>query len=433
MDNENYWITRLQSLRILNNYNQCICGLKMVMIERKRNKHGKEHKTFRCTNSKCQKYQIIAKNSFFSLIKTSLFVIIEIFNLWAAQISISKAVDLLNINNLTVSVNIISNVFKRLRNLCSSSLNPADIKLGGYSKYVKIDESLVAKTKYHKGSRLKRKPFWMFGMVERVEKGKCFVQIVPNRKAEVLLKIIYDHVSEGTTITSDSWSSYNKITEMKNFKHFSVNHKYNFVDPFSGAHTNKIEGLWKQAKDKLKKMNGCSRISLKSYIDDFLWRQLNTANRVDCYDKILEVLAIFYSANEYCVDKLKSWIEHKDDIIVNASDIDVKNVIDEVVDLYKTVLNHNDFKLIASNKDKEELLLEKFNSLVNYFSMNENRFELTGLNSSIRKFFHEKCGSIGLYHWTKGSTLFFSNSKLGNSLVWIIRLIQNNIKTTSIN
>ena len=62
-------------------------------------------------------------------------------------------------------------------------------------------------------------------------------------------------------------------------------------------------------------MNGCSLISLKSYIDEFLWRQLNTANRVDCFDKILEVLAIFYPANEYCVDKLNSCIEHKDDLL----------------------------------------------------------------------------------------------------------------------
>ena len=84
----------------------------------------------------------------------------------------------------------------------------------------------------------------------------------------------------------------------------------------------------------------------------------------------------------------------------------------EVVDLSKTVLNHNDFKLVVSNEDKEELLLEKFNSLVSYFSMNENRFELTGLNSSMRKFFHEKCDSIGLYHWTKDSILFISNRSI---------------------
>ncbi|RNA18565.1 hypothetical protein BpHYR1_026397 [Brachionus plicatilis] len=51
-----------------------------------------------------------------------------------------------------LSDNIISNVYKRLRNLCRTSLNHADIKLEGDGKYVEKDESLAAKTKYNKGS-----------------------------------------------------------------------------------------------------------------------------------------------------------------------------------------------------------------------------------------------------------------------------------------
>ena len=124
--------------------------------------------------------------------------------------------------------------------------------------------------------------------------------------------MIYHHVLEGTTVINNSWSSYNKIAEMKKFKHFTVNHKYNFVDPISGAHTNKIEGLWKQAKEKFKQINGCSRISLKSYIDEFLWREPNTANRVDSFENILEVLSNFYPANEICIDKLKNFSEEND-------------------------------------------------------------------------------------------------------------------------
>ena len=49
-------------------------------------------------------------------------------------------------------------------------------------------------------------------------------------------------MQEGTTIIHDSWTSYNKIGEMKNFKSVSVNHNYNIKDPETGAHTNKIEG-----------------------------------------------------------------------------------------------------------------------------------------------------------------------------------------------
>ncbi|CAF1101621.1 unnamed protein product [Brachionus calyciflorus] len=217
MDNENFWITRLQSLGILENNYVCICGSKLAIIDRKRNKLGNEHKTFRCTNSKCQKYQSIAKNSFFSLFKKPIFVIIEIIKLWAVQISISKAIDLLNMNNITVSDYFISSVYKRLRNVCSASLKIDEIKLGGHGKFIEIDESLVAKTKYNKG---------------------------------------------------------------------------------------------------------------------------------------------------------------------------------------------------ITNEDKEEILLEKFADLVNYFSLNKNCFQVPNLNSISRKFFHEKCAVQGLYHWTKESTLFISNREI---------------------
>ena len=67
---------------------------------------------------------------------------------------------------------------------------------------------------------------------------------MPNRKAETLLAIIHDTVLEGTTIVHDSWSSYNKIKDfvLKKYKDERVNHEFNFLDPETGAHTNKIEG-----------------------------------------------------------------------------------------------------------------------------------------------------------------------------------------------
>ena len=78
--------------------------------------------------------------------------------------------------------------------------------------------------------------------------------IVPNRKAETLLSIIYEVVAENSTIVHDSWNSYNRITdfESKKYRTQRVNHKYNFADPDTGAHTNKIEGLWSQFKKKFK-------------------------------------------------------------------------------------------------------------------------------------------------------------------------------------
>ena len=129
---------------------------------------------------------------------------------------------------------------------------------------------------------------WLFGLVERGPKGRCYIVIVPDRKAETLLKIIFELVLPGTTIIHDSWSSYNKIQNLKGFKSMSVTHNYNFKDPETGAHTNKIEGLWSQFKRKFKAMNGCNRAQLQSYINEFMWRHWNDVNRVEAFEFILD-------------------------------------------------------------------------------------------------------------------------------------------------
>ena len=56
---------------------------------------------------------------------------------------------------------------------------------------------------------------------------------VPNRNATTLLKAIRKHVAPGSIIISDEWRAYNKIKEQSgyNYKHSTICHKYNFVDP----------------------------------------------------------------------------------------------------------------------------------------------------------------------------------------------------------
>jgi transposase-like protein len=63
------------------------------------------------------------------------------------------------------------------------------------------------------------------------------------------MKEIKKHIKKGTTIYSDSWRAY-KTAELEKagFEHFKVNHKYNFVDPETGAHTQTVERMWGSAK-----------------------------------------------------------------------------------------------------------------------------------------------------------------------------------------
>jgi transposase-like protein len=176
--------------------------------------------------------------------------------------------------------------FKFLRNVCYIAIDKQNIKLGEPNQTVQIDESLFAKVNRHVGKDLRRKQVWVFGIVD-VKLNRIFFECVPDRTAKTLLSIIYDHVFPKTIINSDCYSSYNKINRLheETVEHDTVNHTYNFVDPESSTHTNKIELLWNVGKIKFKDMRGCYRLYIQSYLDEFMWRHNNKVSRHDAFNK----------------------------------------------------------------------------------------------------------------------------------------------------
>ncbi|CAF1063061.1 unnamed protein product [Brachionus calyciflorus] len=200
--------------------------------------------------------------------------------------------------NQKLSDGMIISLYSKLRQACSLKLDKENLTLGGIGRIVEIDESLYCKVKHHKGKDLKRDPLWVFGLVERSienKNSKCYMQKVDDREASTLCCIIYDKCANGSIIYSDSWASYSKLSTMKNFIHKKVNHSINFIDPESDACTNRIESLWRACKQKFKDMNGCKRVYVQSYLDEYVWRFNNgvSTNRV-CYELILNALASLY-------------------------------------------------------------------------------------------------------------------------------------------
>ena len=93
--------------------------------------------------------------------------------------------------------------------------------------------------------------------------------LVEDRSAETLMNAIWDNqapthvwvpafnVEEGSTIYSDCWRGYNTAElEGSGYKHLKVNHKYNFVDPSTGAHIQTIESLWGSSRETLEALEG---------------------------------------------------------------------------------------------------------------------------------------------------------------------------------
>lgn len=152
--------------------------------------------------------------------------------------------------------------YQYFRDICSHQLlkvKNGGFKLGGPDRIVQIDESVLTKRKYHRGKKVKEQ--WIFGIYDTTLKFGI-MQYVPDRTRETLLKIIQEHVASGTTIWSDEWASYRRISALpQNYAHGTVNHSLHFKDPESGVCTNGVEGFWSTLKKFLrqKKCYGCGK------------------------------------------------------------------------------------------------------------------------------------------------------------------------------
>ena len=114
---------------------------------------------------------------------------------------------------------------------------------------VEIDESKFGKRKYNVGRVVEGQ--WVFGGICR-ETRQFFMVPVPDCTLDTLLCIIKEYIEPGTTIISDYWKAYD-CPGSESYTHLKVNHKLNFVDPKTGAHTNHIERHWRDAKNLVPK------------------------------------------------------------------------------------------------------------------------------------------------------------------------------------
>ena len=127
---------------------------------------------------------------------------------------------------------------------------------------MEIYESIFGnKQKYNRGHVSEGQ--WVFGMVEQ-DIGRSLVFRVPDRQRETLVtRLVCEFFEPGTVIITDKFSPYLNLNNV-GFIHLMVNHSENFVDPYTGAHSNTIQGLWSQVKRKLKAMSGTTKAQLTS-------------------------------------------------------------------------------------------------------------------------------------------------------------------------
>lgn len=127
------------------------------------------------------------------------------------------------------------------------------IILGGENCRVQIDETKLShNVRAHRGRALEHID-WTITMADTFSvPAKSFAKILLNRGAETLITIIKNVVSSGTTIVTDEWKGYNELSRSREFIHEKITHKYNFVDPITGVHTQNVESLNNKIKLDIK-------------------------------------------------------------------------------------------------------------------------------------------------------------------------------------
>ena len=176
------------------------------------------------------------------------------------------------------------------REVCETAIIRSSEKIGGKDIVVEIDESKFAKRKYNVGHRVQGG--WVFGGREKDNKSKVFMEAVPDRKADTLLAIIQRWIAPGSIIWSDCWKSYDRIPKLpEGYKHATVNHSKNFVDPETGTCTNRIESDWRHAKGEFPRY-GTRPEMYSSYLGFFMWKRKHFGK--DLFLDLIKDIAIIH-------------------------------------------------------------------------------------------------------------------------------------------
>ena len=155
---------------------------------------------------------------------------------------------------------------------------------------VHCDETFIGgKRKYNKGRIPKTKTRWLFGIVDKAE-HKAYIQFVPKKNHENIVRIIQQKVPIGSNINTDGAQVY-KILRFQ-YNHKFVIHERMYVAP-DGTHSNWIENFWSNLKMHLKSIRGSQQRMLDAHLDEYMYRY-NRKHEGNMFDLLIADIANQY-------------------------------------------------------------------------------------------------------------------------------------------
>lgn len=178
-------------------------------------------------------------------------------------------------------------MFRQIRTLMSE-----DIQLEGSS--VEADESYFGPKGRNRrfgkragaGRSLDNKTP-VFGMVERG--GRVVAMVTPDAKAKTVLPILCEKVLPESTVYTDEFPIYDKLSQHPNgYVHRRIQHAQN-VYVMGDCHTNTIEGFWSLVKRGIGGVyHSVSKKYLQSYLNEYSFRYNRREAKQPMFTSLLE-------------------------------------------------------------------------------------------------------------------------------------------------
>lgn len=245
------------------------CNQRMRQVKRS---SAPDNFAFRCYVTSCRKYQhhmSIRHGSILQNLKITLQKFIHAVYLYSREMKQKDIEEMAGISNSTLY-----KIIKALRIRISRYFAANPMILGGPNCVVQIDESKFNfNVKAHRG-HAPRSPIWVFGIVDTsFSPARGYMQIVERRDKETLIGIIQAHVRPYTVVNSDEWAAYASLSN-HHYVHNTVCHKYNFVNPETGTHTQHVESYWNRQKLRIKKAKGLIASAMPAVIEEYMFFDL---------------------------------------------------------------------------------------------------------------------------------------------------------------
>lgn len=241
--------------------------ISMMKLE-KDNKYIDKY-VWRCYSKNCTNYQkrkSIRESSFFEEFGCAMKRILKVIIRYSSNQQRCSILESIDISQPTLK-----KILKKLVILMKQD-TLSEPKLGGFGTTVQIDETMLNfKCKSHRGRAPENKTdaLTMVEVSEGITK-RAFIYIIPNKKIETIIPIIINNVFAGSTIFTDEHLTYQVLTRY-GFVHKTVCHKYNFVNPTNGVHTQNIESFNNFLKHEIKKRKGVRTVDREEFCDEVTW------------------------------------------------------------------------------------------------------------------------------------------------------------------